>query len=82
MSPNRGIAGRASAAVPDVEVFSRLFLKNVDLFGRVYEIGLMAALKSRRASRLRTRCSGWKFWSAADSNSCRRWHGSRAQFRA
>jgi heterodisulfide reductase subunit B2 len=33
-------------AIPDVEVFSRLFLKNVDLFGRVYEIGLMAALNA------------------------------------
>ena len=42
-------------AIPDVEVFSRLFLKNVDLFGRVYEIGLMAALNARNSQAVRKR---------------------------
>ena len=31
-------------AIPDVDLFSRLFLGNVDLFGRVYELGLMASM--------------------------------------
>ncbi len=36
----RGIA----PGVPSVDLFNKLFLKNIDMFGRLYELGLMASM--------------------------------------